>query len=82
MEGAVEITAGLVNVAMVKLKLSGDEVSGGAQLGISLAFKFRKSIGVNFSILDDCRGKVALIRERIRRSERRQISSVASCSGL
>ena len=59
---------------MVEFKLAGNEVSSSAQLGISFAFKFRKSVGVNLAILHNCLGQVTLVREAISRDESGELS--------
>ncbi len=38
-EGVLEVLPGLGNVAVLKFKLSSDEIGGRAQLGVALAFQ-------------------------------------------
>ena len=60
---------------MLEFKFAGNEVSGGAQLGVALALEFRKSVGVNFAILNNCLGQVAFVRKTVGRDENRKIAA-------
>src|ERR1700684_1898245 len=80
-ESTVEIAPGLVAVAVVELKLAGNKIRCRAQLGISLAFKFGKSVGINLAILNDHLGKVALVRQAVGRGETDQGSCTLGATG-
>ena len=80
-QGAVEIAAGLIDVTMFEFKLAGNELSRGAQLRVAFAFKFRKSVGVNLAIFNDCPGKITLVRESVHRRERRKINGTLAAGG-
>ena len=77
-QGVVEIAASLIDIAVLEFKFAGNEVSGGAQLGVAFALEFRKSVGVNFAILNNGLGQVAFVRKTVNRDENRKIAGLGS----
>ena len=74
-QGAVEIAASLIDIAVLEFKFAGNKVSGGAQLGVALALEFRQSVRVNFALLNNCLGQVAFVRKTVNRDENREIAA-------
>ena len=75
-KGAVEIAAGLIDVAVIEFELSGDKVRRSAQVCISFAFKFRNRVGVDLAVLDNFVRKVALVRETVSGHESGQVGGI------
>src|SRR4029077_4319014 len=73
-EGAIEISAGLVDVGGFEFEVAGNEARRSAQLGVSFALQFRERLGVNLAILNNYLGKVALVRETVDRGESGKIA--------